>query len=67
MHVDGINLDLEVSNCTRAVGNCDNPTGWNEQARENLTNMVASVTAALHSAVPGSQVCLHTADILLSI
>ena len=27
MFVDGINIDLEVSNCSGKIGNCDNPNG----------------------------------------
>ena len=59
MFVDGINIDLEASNCSH-VGNCDNPSGWNKQAMANLTRATKMVTDALHAAVPGSQVSFDT-------
>jgi hypothetical protein len=59
LFVDGINIDLEASNCTH-IGNCDNPTGWSKEAMANLTRATAKVTVALHKHVPGSQVSFDT-------
>eukprot|EP01043_Picozoa_sp_COSAG02_P065789 COSAG02_NODE_10031_length_2043_cov_3.713992_1_plen_487_part_00 len=60
MHVDGINIDLEINNCSGRIGNCDNPDGWSSEAMANLTRHTAALTTALHAAVPGSHVSFDT-------
>lgn len=65
MFADGINIDLEVSNCSH-IGNCDNPSGWNAEAMANLTKATRKLTDALHLAVPGSHVSFDTPSLGLA-
>ena len=60
MFVDGINIDLEISNCSGRIGNCDNPSGWSTEAMANLTRATRLMANTLHDAVPGSQVSFDT-------
>lgn len=60
MFVDGINIDLEVSNCSGRIGNCDNPSGWSADAMANLTRATKLMADSLHAAVPGSHVSFDT-------
>ena len=60
MFVDGINIDLEVSNCSGRIGNCDNPSGWSAAAMANLTHATKKLADALHTAVPGSHLSFDT-------